>query len=312
MHNYWQRSWMTYHSTIGWWHIPGVTAKVFYKEKSYFHNANSVGMRSFREYPIISPSHRNRILLLGDSFSYGAMVNTEHTFANVLEEENPQLDVLNFALVGSGTDQQVLIYQSLAKPFHIDLCVLAVYIENIARNLQHCRPSAWDIHNNAKFYRPKPYYLLKNRQLQLHNCPVPLERRTVKKLGDWRFPIIDTVCAYKEVDNYAWTLMKTIIQKLRNDLVPIPLMLLLLPDFGYYLHDYPAYYQFRFQELSNELPDIEVLDMLTEFEKLTLSQRLACHYPDDNHYTPLGHQIVANALQSSLLERFSGFGANHL
>jgi len=112
-------------------------------------------MRSDREYPLSRPDGRHRIVLFGDSYTAGFGVQNGERFSDLLERSYPNLDVLNFGLDGTGTDQQLLIYETLAKPFEADAHIFAIYVKNTMRNQVDMLPTR-DPESDAVWYRSKP------------------------------------------------------------------------------------------------------------------------------------------------------------
>lgn len=122
---------------------------------------NSAGMRARREYARERSAGVPRVLLLGDSFTYGAWVPDEVTFAHVLETELwPGLEVLNLAVSGSGTDQQILAYEHEGRAYRGDVVVLGFYVDDASRNLL-----------TFKLYQ-KPWFRLEGGSLRLHGLPL--------------------------------------------------------------------------------------------------------------------------------------------
>ena len=179
----WQRQFLTYHPVIGWWFIPNLKAMIPHDDSFYLLRTNSQGMRSNREYPLLRPGGRRRIILLGDSYTAGDGVSNDERYSDRLEQLHPHLDVLNFGLPSSGTDQQFLIYETLAKPFEADAYIFAILVENILRNQQKYRPGG-EPQTNFVVCRPKPYFTFDDNHLALHNQPVPPEERYMQELKD--------------------------------------------------------------------------------------------------------------------------------
>lgn len=304
--NFWRRQCFTYHSTIGWWYIPNLTARIPHDNTFYLLKTNSLGLRADREYPVQQPRNRKRLLLLGDSYTAGDGVSNGERYSDLLEEHYPSLDVINFALPGTGTDQQVLIYETLAKPFEVDAYVFAILVENIVRNDQTCRPS-WDHREQTVVYRPKPYFELNGDHLILCHQPVPLEKRSEKELEDWRckFPYIaeypqDPYAVYRFEDGYLWQLMRRILERFLEQVEGKPVFIMPLPLYNFFLDGLKPTYMERFKALEDVSRKRYVLDVLPYFLRLSPEDRLRCRFPKDSHYTSLAHAVVADALADHL------------
>jgi hypothetical protein len=331
----WQRQFLTYHPVIGWWFIPNLKAMIPHDGDSYLVRTNSLGMRSDREYPLRRPEGRRRIVLLGDSYTAGDGVSNGERYSDRLEQFYPHLDVLNFGLPNSGTDQQLLAYEALAKPFEADAYIFAVLVENILRNQQEYRP-AWEPQAASVFYRPKPYFTLEEGRLALHNRPVPLEKRSEQELGLQRPPSPDTVVTvarrlarrtlppglrraifrllyrpnaqpysgYESEDSYGWQLLRRILERFFEQVAGQPVFVVPLPTYHFFLANaapiYEPTYLERFLSLEDRSCRRFVVDVLPHFLRLPPDDRQRCRGPNDPHYTPLAHTVVAQALADAM------------
>jgi lysophospholipase L1-like esterase len=101
--------------------IPGVF--------SYQFTNNSLGLRG----PEIGPKTQRRILLLGDSFTYGFGVDDDQTFAYRLEKLTGD-EVINAGNGGTGTDYALRFYESVGKFLKPDLVVLCFFPNDFQDN----------------------------------------------------------------------------------------------------------------------------------------------------------------------------------
>ena len=304
---HWRRQVYAYHKVIGWWHIPSLRARIPLGGTFHRLETNSFGMRASRDYPREAPAGRGRIVFLGDSYTAGDGVSNGQRFTDLLEARHPQLDALNFGLNGSGTDQQLLIFETLARGFAADAYVWCICVENIARNLYSCFPS-FDIREQQLIYRPKPYFDLTETGLVLRNQPVPLERRSHDALGDWRyrFPYIegssDTYAIYNYPERIHWRTMRAIIERLIAQIGGRPLLIVPLPMYNHYLEESPPTYWPRFLELQDPKANVFVVDLMPTFRRVPHADREALRFGDDPHYTAPAHALVANALEVAFSE----------
>ena len=120
----------SFHPTLGYVVAPSVRRADI--------RTNSAGMRAEREYALARTPGVPRLLLVGDSYTFGWEVSNEHAWAEVLNREYlPDWEVLNFGVPGYGTDQALLAYETLGAPYQPDVVVLGFFVRDFFRNLRH-------------------------------------------------------------------------------------------------------------------------------------------------------------------------------
>jgi hypothetical protein len=304
---FWRRQIYTHHETIGWWHLPNLYARI--PLGGTFHNVktNSSGMRSTREYPLEKPPGRTRVVFLGDSYTAGDGVSNAQRFTDLLEARFPNLDAMNFGLNGTGTDQQLLIFETIARRYDADAYVFCICVENIARNLYTCFPS-FDFREHQVVYRPKPYFELSDEKLVLRNQPVTLEKRPQDALGDWKysFPYLsesdDPYAIYAHPDRIHWRTMKAILRRFTSAVRDKPVLIVPLPMYNHYLEQHSPTYWPRFREIEDRSAGVFVVDLLPAFKRRPRTQREAFRFSDDPHYTAAAHLVVADELERKFRE----------
>lgn len=122
---------------------------------------NVKGIRSLKDYAYDKPAGMTRILLLGDSFTFGENVSDEEVYANLLEKALNNTEVINMAVHGYGTDQMLLSLQHEGVKYHPDIVILGFIGQDMERNLLSFRDFA------------KPKYELVNGKLLLTHVPIP-------------------------------------------------------------------------------------------------------------------------------------------
>src|SRR5262249_54872033 len=140
---------------------------------TYHLQTNSQGIRSSREYTFNKPPGTTRIVLCGDSMSAGQFVSNEQRMSEQLERRVPGLEVVNLSLEGSGTDQQLLLYENVGLQYDHDLVILMPFLSNLRRNMVTAR-EGFDA-KGSKVLRGKPRFELLEGRLELRNVPVPTE-----------------------------------------------------------------------------------------------------------------------------------------
>jgi lysophospholipase L1-like esterase len=323
------RSVTQHHPSVGYTFIPGVKARVSLpnEEAAYLVRANSQGFRCDHEFITQKSEGKRRALLFGDSFTAGDGVSNGKRYGDLLEQLIPNLEVYNFGLPGTGTDQQYLAYQEFAAGVEHDLLILAVTVENIGRVASRFRPYV-DERGETVVYA-KPYYVLESGRLALKNVPVAKEPVPKSVLGeeeskhtDWGLPFaglrkvarqlglrdlaqkvthFQPVPDYRTPDNPKWLVMRAILEEwITASRAPVILMPVPLFPFVEGTSD-PAHYQARFRELA-EATACTLHDPLPDFQKYSPEERRAFRFDRDVHLTPAGHAALAASL-APVLER---------
>ena len=148
-----------HHPTRGWALRPGIRDMKVFGGKVL--NSNSRGLRGRREYTYDKPEGIARILVLGDSFTFGEEVSDDETYSHYLEKIMPGTEVLNLGVHGYGHDQMLLYLQEEGLKYHPDAVVLGFVSDDMERNLLAFRDYA------------KPRYVLEDGRLVLKRAVVP-------------------------------------------------------------------------------------------------------------------------------------------
>jgi hypothetical protein len=133
---------------------------------------NSHGLRG-PERAYAKPAGVRRILILGDSYTFGYGVNDDETYPAYLEtklqaEQRP-FQVINMGVNAYGTDQEYLTLLKEGTKYDPDIVVLAFFTENdFADNL-----------NRRLDVVAKPYFM--DETLRPANVPVPFVRQSAGK-----------------------------------------------------------------------------------------------------------------------------------
>jgi lysophospholipase L1-like esterase len=103
-----------------------------------------------------------RILVLGDSFTWGYGVEESERFSQVLEK-SLNVEVINAGVSGYSTDQELLWYRSEGIKYDSDLVILELAGNDVGDN----------DHNLVSTVYYKPRFVLEDGQLILKGYPVP-------------------------------------------------------------------------------------------------------------------------------------------
>ena len=153
----------------GWEPRPGLSVVIGGKRVT----VNRLGYRG-REYPAVKPNGRTRVVMLGDSITFGFRLDDEETFSSLLD--GGELEVVNLAVEGYGTGQELLKLQREGLRFHPDVVVINVCLENDALD-------NWLPGNRFHVGYPQPYFRIEGGQLVLHDEQLRLGWR--ERLATW-------------------------------------------------------------------------------------------------------------------------------
>ena len=332
------RSIFQYHPTYGFHFIPGVKARIPHEGGGYLVRANTAGFRSDREFTASRTPGRSRALLFGDSYTAGDGVSNGVRYSDVLEQLVPGLEVFNYALPGTGTDQHYLVYHDVAPRVEHDLVIIAVLVENIRRVVAHYRMFENSDGNSVAV--AKPYFTLgENAALALHNVPVPaahvsldalppeerqhvdqggelaLVRRAINLLGGRAKTMLQEMFgqnplpAYDSPDDPAWQLMRAILVHWVSE-ARVPVLLVPLPLYHYVegIAD-PSAYRARFAEVARAT-GAHLHDPLSDLLGLPATERRALRFERDVHPTPKAHALLARSIATAVAPLLSSAAVN--
>jgi carbamoyltransferase len=120
---------MRYQPSIGYTYMPNTKVRVPWGKGGYLVRTNAAGFRSDHEFVHDRTPGAFRALVFGDSQTAGEGVANAQRFTDLVERALPGIELYNYAVSGTGPDQQFLIYQEYAGVEH-DLMVIALYVES--------------------------------------------------------------------------------------------------------------------------------------------------------------------------------------
>jgi hypothetical protein len=323
------KPYIRHHPVIGYEYVPNFLATLPQPGGGrYTLRTNAAGLRSSRDYTLEKPPGTTRLLVFGDSFAAGQYVSNEQRFTELLERRNPGLEVINFGLEGTGTDQQLLLYEEVGRRYEHDAVLLMPFLQNIRRNLADAR-EAVDPHTHRRVLLPKPRFELDGEALRLLNVPVPAERRELNgrptdvrtdqptltgrlKARLNRFGAVrllkrlvyaavpwEPFPEYRREDAPAWRLMRAILLRFKQAAGERPLFIVPAVYASYVQYRMATSYLDRFRSLTG-VAGVTVIDLLPSYRSMD-GDPVRCFFePHDCHYSPLGHLHLADVLQDPL------------
>jgi GDSL-like Lipase/Acylhydrolase family len=157
---------------LGWLAPPNSTSVQPSSNRTVALQHNSLGIRE-RELSDIAP---DRLLFLGDSFTWGYDAEADERFTNLLQQELPQYGIVNAGIAGYGTDQQFLLMERLWTKVNPKVVVVTFCVNN----------DRDDNSSNLRYRQYKPYFVrAPNDELQVHGYPLPLPGSESSERGGW-------------------------------------------------------------------------------------------------------------------------------
>ncbi len=331
-----------YHALLGWTLAPDWEGVHRHHDYEATYSTNRAGFRNQDSTP--APA-THRVAVLGDSFTFGLGVNNNQTFISVLNklgnstsENSVQFE--NYAIPGTSTDQQLLLFRELPDIGNFEEVLLVVYLAN-------------DILDNTLTYplqaqQGKPLFTLNAGELELTNVPVPLQSKPPallrQTLGTMLLDGIETqdqspsffstlnisrlVSAFLDNRKYkedelipvfeknlakGLQLFSSLLDEMNASLESenVRLRVALLPGrSGVISQQGVSHYfqEFLRKEISrildeSDIPEIDLMTFLAQKDRSTLEQLF---YPNDGHLTPAGHIDVASQIKAVYDSEFQG------
>lgn len=161
----------------GWRNRASVSGPYGQDEFLTWVSMNSLGQRGGPR-TLERAGERARIAILGDSQTWGDGVADHETFAHLLDSD--RFDVLNFGVMGYGTDQALLQYVVEAAAFDPDVVVITAFLGNDLR----------DNLSTGSFQFPKPVFRIDSSgELCLEGVPVRHSTLLAAAVNVYRFAL---------------------------------------------------------------------------------------------------------------------------
>lgn len=320
---------LRYHPRIGYTYTPSFRSRQARETGGYLLRTNAAGFRCEHEFAAERPDGVFRALLFGDSQTAGLGVANRQRYGDLLEEASPKLQVFNYGLDGTGTDQQHQAWLEFGQVDH-DLLIVGLYVEDISR--VNSRYLKFGDENGREIWYGKPYYDVIDGQLELRHVPAPKKpwtrdtlpsdsapvdptslyerarlalkskpalHRIVRKLGVGE--ILQRVAAIQQAPDYGsaknpgWRLLARILGAWIAA-SPTPVLLLPIPMWSFVeqVSD-PSGYRARFRELA-KATGAYLHDPLPDFWEYEMTERREFRLKNDAHLSPRGHQALARSL----------------
>lgn len=256
---------------------------------------NSAGIRGTKEYALTKPTGWTRILVVGDSFSFGEEVNDEETFSAQLEKTSPNTEVLNFAVHGYGIDQMLQRFENQGLLYQPDIVIFAFISDDMNRAVVSFRD-----------YQ-KPQFKLIGNALQLTNTKIvpPAELLKQASLTPATFDAANLLMerwqfrsGYNpEVSPLTMAIFARMYHLAQaHRVVPVFLFLPVGEEMTYNSNE-PISGEIELQQFCTYQPQAICLSARPH---LTKAAAEGVVYDTNRHYTPETHQIIMRGLLQDL------------
>lgn len=312
--------------------LPEVKVRVDFETGAYLVRANQHGFRDHDWSEEREPGVR-RVLVYGDSFTYGVGVKAEERFTDLLTSKLPDVEFYNFGSVGSSPDEHLVTHRQIGSKLEFDLILATPWVENISRNTRTRR--IWDAPNPDPdsdedwiAVLDKPYFTLDDddETLTLHNehidppvmmpwqdyvdsdaggfTRVDVIMHHVRHRTPWLQDLLQRVSRrqplggqlYEDPDGEPWRLMRAIYRTLAAE-SPQPILICPIPLYQHIEGDASARHVVRrFEELNDPGRGIYTFDALPAMKTGSRATRRGYRFPIDLHFTAEGHAAFADAI----------------
>lgn len=128
---------------------------------------NELGCRSPSSF--VHDPNKYLVLVVGDSFTFGAEADDDDTWPAQLESLEPRIQVLNCGVSAYGTDQMALRLERFLRDINPDLVVAAFIGDDLKRATLHFRDFK------------KPRFVIEKQELRLTNTPIGDQQEVYKE-----------------------------------------------------------------------------------------------------------------------------------
>jgi lysophospholipase L1-like esterase len=160
--------------SLGIRYLPGAIWRFRHPEYTVEYAINADGFRDAKPHPTPKPTGTRRVLLLGDSFTFGQGVNYEDAWPVVAEREFErripgQVDLVKAGVQGADTRSELILLRRHARRLHVDVIVLGFLINDVYTNVPYeskphtelAKPSAaWSRVRTTVFRRSETFRTL--------------------------------------------------------------------------------------------------------------------------------------------------------
>jgi len=275
---------------LGWRPLPNIRKRNAFWGTDEPAFTNAQGLRD-GEHAYARPPGVKRVVVLGDSFTFGVGVDYGERFTELLEREG--LELINLGVNAYGTDQEVRRYELDGARYEADLVLLVTFLGNDLEDIAYERRGG----------AARPHFELRREQLvfvparadaatwlRQRSYVVELLMRHVERPVDVR------VAAWKERDTLP--LYLALVDRLEHAVHTDGAELCVVLAYPRWRWNAPVD---RRVQVALEARGVDVLDTHDAF--LLDGRPNETLFLPDTHWTPAGHVVLAGLLEQELKAR---------
>jgi len=277
---------------------------------------NSSGFRDHKQWTELKTAGVTRIMIVGDSFTFGNGVRAEEMFSNILEKKlklsNKNVEVLNASAIGWNLDNESAFFLTEGITYEPDILILAFFPNDW---ISPPAPGAPDvlpmlltpegrIDSRPSWLKWLPYEIIYKLK---YSAAIMYLRDRLAVLDSLRIgQDIVTLLLRNKVDldgspTIKYSYEKIVEMKHTCDWYSIPLVIAAIPPVNlFWISEGKPLYLDHLRHFA-ENNKIDFLD-LSDALRPTGNRTLFYNYPWDNHLNPEGHRRVANVLHGFISE----------
>lgn len=298
--------------TTGFRSAPNIRQRMITTEFDVEIRTNEYGFRD----DAIGKKNGFRILVLGDSFTFGYGVERNFLFADLLEHKL-QEEIINAGVGGFEIIHQLKWFRTAGKSFDADLVIYALYLGNdLSRN------SDWQEGHDGSLVNPKKQYPVRTKKpikmIQLSRNAIYRIKYNVIQKKEW-MPYSDYLMMTQKQLSHQGKMKYSLAKKLLGDLhvevtksgaeffvFMLPYKTIVDPDaqkeFQATIPNFKELYDLErpAKEMEEFLKNsnIAYFDFVPAMKKYYVAQsNRPLFYYSDGHLTPKGHAFVARQLE---------------
>ncbi|MBI4847222.1 MAG: hypothetical protein HY808_01405 [Nitrospirae bacterium] len=295
-------------------HLNNVNGEIITPEFSHKIATNSQGFRGKKEYSITKDSDVYRIIVLGDSVTFGYGVEDKETFSAILEKKLSlvkKVEVINMGVSGFGTAEELIKLRKEGFNYNPDLVILGYFpndhFNNIISNL--FKVENGKLIRNAEVFAPALFIRDRLNKvpgytfLSQHSHFVNFLRNRIS------YSIIRTIGKAHKIDSYVP--VKEKITAKENELTAMLLNEFIQEGYKHNISviilDIPEMINKKqsYSNLPTELLLLNNKTFLVDVQKQIFESYplLEINYKVDKHLRPLGHELIGDWLSAFVKER---------